>query len=441
MTTTTRTLGLIIKPTLLAMALSSIAWGADSDDHHPEPKAAGTANPQGTGSPHADAKGPAGKDDQDAKGTAEVKLTPEAVERFHITTYHVEPMVLREPILAPGTVSFVPETTTHIGTVVLGRVSAIHAHLGEVVKAGDPLITIDSPELGLAQNDWLQKRAIIAVSQADVNISEKAHERAQVLAKDHGISVSEAERREGDLLKAQANLVAAQAGVQAAENTMRIHGMDQAAIDALAKTGLVSTQLIIRAATTGTVISSGVTLGEVARPEAESLMTIADTSNLVVLVQVPANQAGVVTIGSSVRITAASMPGRIVESSIVYLSPQIDRETRTLQVRVPISGDAGLAAGTFVDVDISPAPKSGGKEAKIIAVPRDALFTVGTSTVVFVADMAHPGTYAMKKVAAAPPLGSLVPIISGVEDDDEVVVHGGFVIKAEFGKAGAKDED
>lgn len=431
-----RSLRILVAPTLILLAMPGLMRGADSDDAH--------SVKTGEKPVAANDKEAAEKKGEEEKGKAEatdVKLTPEAVKRFEITTYHVEPMVLREPIVAPGTVSFVPETTAHIGTVVLGRVSAIHAHLGDAVKAGDPLITIDSPELGLAQNDWLQKRATIAVAQADISISEKAHLRAQVLIKDQGISVSEAQRRDGDFLKAQAALLAAQASVQAAENTLRIHGMDQAAIDALAKTGMVSTQLVIRAATAGTVIHSGVTLGEVARPETESLMTIADTAHLVVLVQVPANQAALVTIDSPVRITATTIPGKAIDSKVAYLAPQIDSETRTLQVRVPIAGDAGLRSGTFVDVDISPAPKGAEKEAKILAVPRDALFTVGGGTVVFVAEKDHPGTYSMKKVAAAPALGSMVPIISGIESDDEVVVHGGFIIKAEFGKAGAKDED
>lgn len=437
-----RALSLLVVPPLILLAMPGLTHGAESTASHPDKAATATDLPAVAEDKEAvEKKEKEEKEAQEKTAGAQVKLTPEIVKRFEITTYHVEPMVLREPVVAPGTVAFVPETTAHIGTMVVGRVSTIHVHLGDAVQAGDPLITIDSPELGLVQNDWLQKRAAITVAQAEVSISEKAHQRAQVLSKDQGISVSEAQRREADFLKAQASLIAAQAGVQAAENTLRIQGMDQTAIDALAKTGMVSTHLVIRAATAGTVIHSGVTLGEVARPETESLMTIADTAHLVVLVQVPANQAALVTVDSPVRITAATIPGQAIAGKVAYLAPQIDRETRTVQVRVPIAGDAGLAAGTFVDVDISPVPKGGEKEVKVIAVPRDALFTVGGGTVVFVADHDHPGTYSMRQVAAAPALGSLVPIISGVDDDDEVVVHGGFIIKAEFGKAGTKDED
>lgn len=431
-------------PSFVLLALAGSGWCADSDDLH-------AAKPTTAEKPAASDKESAEKKEAEEKEAkekgekggepTEVKLTPEMVKRFEITTYHVEPMVLREPVVAPGTVAFVPETTMHVGTVVLGRVAAIHAHLGDAVKAGDPLITIDSPELGLAQNDWLQKRASIAVAEADVGIAEKAHQRAQVLAKDSGISIGEAQRREGDFLKAQAALIAAKASVQGAENTLRIHGMDQVAIETLGKSGMVSTQLIIRAAAAGTVITSTVTLGEVVRPETESLMILADTSHLVVIAQVPASQATLVTIGSPVRITATTLPGKAIEGAVAYLAPQIDADTRTLSVRIPLAGDQGLSVGTFVQADIAPAPKGTEKEPKVVAVPRDALFTVGGASVVFVADDDHPGTYSMRKVAAAPALGSLVPIISGVVDDDEVVVHGGFIIKAEFGKAGAKDAD
>lgn len=430
-----RLVNVTLAPSLLLLALAGSAWSADSDEH-----ATKAGEKAAVGAEKEPAEKKAGEEEAPGEPT-EVTLTPEMVKRFEITTYHVAPMILQEPVIAPGTVAFIPETTMHVGTVVLGRVSAIHAHLGDAVKVGDPLITIDSPELGLAQNDWIQKRASIAVAEAEVGITEKAHQRAQVLAKDSGISVGEAQRREGDFLKAQAELVAAKAGVQAAENTLRIHGMDQAAIEALAKSGMVSTQLVIRAAAGGTVIQSAVTLGEVVRPETESLMTLADTARLVVIAQVPASQAALVTVGSTVRITSTNLPGKAIDGAVAYLAPQIDADTRTLSVRIPLAGDQGLGAGAFVQVDIAPAPKSGTENAKIIAVPRDAVFTVGGGSVVFVAEAGHPGTYTKRKIAAAPALGSLVPIISGLANDDDVVVHGGFILKAEFGKAGAADED
>ena len=418
-----RTLRLLLVPTLMLLALPATLRSAEG----------------------AEAKEPAGaeaKEHEHPEGEpTEVTLTPEVVKHFQITTVPIEPIALREPILAPGTVAFVPETTSHIGTVVLGRVAVIHARVGDTVKAGDPLITIDSPELGLAQNDWLQKRATIAVAQADVSIAERAHQRAQVLAKDEGISVGEAQRREGDFLKAQASLIAAQASVQAAENILRIHGMDQAAIDALGKSGQVSTRLVIRAASPGAIINSNVALGEVVRPETESVMTIADTAHLVTLAQVPASQANLVTVGSTVHITATTLPGKHVDGAVSYLAPQVDGDTRTLQVRIPIAGDAGLTAGTFVDVMILPAAKAGEAETKIIAVPRDAVFAYEGASVVFVGEADHPGTYRMKKIAAGPAVGSLIPVISGLDGKEAVVSHGGFIIKAEFGKAGAKDED
>jgi cobalt-zinc-cadmium efflux system membrane fusion protein len=377
--------------------------------------------------------------DHEAGEPTEVTLTPEVIRHFQITTVRIEPLALREPVIAPGTVAFVPETTAHIGTVVLGRVAVIHVQVGDMVKAGDPLITIDSPELGLAQNDWLQKRATIAVAQAEVSIAERAHQRAQVLVKDDGISVGEAQRREGDLLKAQANRIAAQAAVQAAENIMRIHGMDQEAIEALGKSGQVSTRLVIRAPSSGTIIHSNVALGEVVRPETESVMTIADTARLVVLAQVPASQANLVSVGSTARITATALPEKQVDGTVSAIAPQIDDDTRTRSVRIPLAGDAGLTAGTFVEVMIIPAPTAGGTEAKVLAVPREAVFTFGGAPVVFVSDD-EPNTYRMKKIAIGPAVGSLVPVISGLDGKEAVVAHGGFILKAEFGKADAEHE-
>ncbi len=389
--------------------------------------------------------GPGERVDGPGMGTtaavATITLSPEIIARFAVTTHRLEAMVLRDPIVAPGTVAFRPETTVHVGTVVLGRVATIHAQLGDAVNAGDPLVTIDSPDLGMAQNEWLQKRAAIAVVAADADIAEQTHLRAQLLAKDDNIAAGEAQRRAGDARKAQAALLAARVAAQTAENTLRIHGLDQAAIDALAQTGSVTTRLVIRAALAGTVIASGVTVGEVVRPETEALMTIADTRHLVVIAQVPSADIPTITIGSPARVTTPGRDGNPLAATVAYIAPQVDADTRTVQVRLLIEAGPGISSGSFVDVEISPSPPTGVQEPAIIAIPRTALFSAGGAAVVFVAEAGRPGTFSMRKVAIAPARGTLIPIISGVEAGDALVDHGGFVIKAEFGKAGAKDED
>ncbi len=132
------------------------------------------------------------------------------------------------------------------------------------------------------------------------------------------------------------------------------------------------------------------------------------------------------------------MGDKAINGRIAYIASQVDADTRTLSVRISMTSEQGFSVGTFVEVDITPVASAWGeKEAKIVAVPREAIFTVGGGTVVLVADDDHQSTYAMRKVAAAPPLVSLVPIISGVEDDDEVVNQGGFIIKAEFATSAA----
>ena len=191
-----------------------------------------------------------------AKSDAQVIIIDEEVaKRFGIATKPVELIALVEPIHAPGTAQFDPDSTVHVGSVVTGRVSQVHVRVGDAVKPGDPLIALDSPELGLAQNDWLQKRAAIAVSEAEVQLAEQAATRAQTLVKDNGIASGEAQRRQGELAKAKAEMGAARAAATAAENTLHIYGMDQAAVDALGKTGEVSPQVILRAAITGVVIA------------------------------------------------------------------------------------------------------------------------------------------------------------------------------------------
>ena len=92
----------------------------------------------------------------DDDAPSELKLSPKTMKVLEITTGVVKAQMLRPTFDAPARVAFNHESMAHVGTLVEGRVSEMNVHLGDTVKKGNVLFTIESPELGAAQNAFLK---------------------------------------------------------------------------------------------------------------------------------------------------------------------------------------------------------------------------------------------------------------------------------------------
>ena len=125
----------------------------------------------------------------------EVTLSAAAIEQHGIKLGAVEQRILRPTFGAPARVAFNQETMAHVGTLVNGRVTDMKARLGDTVKKGDVLFTIESPELGAAQNAFLQALD-----------TEAAAGPAVVLAQNNaGVVQSEAEGKAAEAMLAAAS--------------------------------------------------------------------------------------------------------------------------------------------------------------------------------------------------------------------------------------------
>ena len=252
---------------------------ADGDDHGAaKPAAAGHA--QGDGHDH-------GKGGEEVH-TDEVKLTADAVERYGIKIEAAQMWALRPTIVTPARVGFNAEAMAHVGSPLRGRVVEIKVRLGQDVKKGEELCIIESPELGEAQADLLQKRVAKDSAGPVVDLAKASWDRAKGLYdQTQGTSLTEVQRREAEYKGAVAAQRAADAAVTASENRLHLLGMNQAAVDAFLKTGEVAPRYSIHAAIDGQVVQREVTLGELVSPDREAIMVLADLSNVWVLADVP----------------------------------------------------------------------------------------------------------------------------------------------------------
>jgi cobalt-zinc-cadmium efflux system membrane fusion protein len=385
---------------------------------------------------------PAGEATKDEKEPEQVKLPPEAVRKYGIRIGVAKKRKLTSHLVAPARLSFNTEAMAVIGAAVQGRVVEVKVRAGEPVKKGDELLVVESPELGEAQSDLLQKRTAVITAEGAVEPAKSAFDRAKALFdQNQGISLTDLQKREVEHKGAQNALLTARAAAAAAENKLTLLGMDQASIEQLIKTSKINPQYVVRSPLKGTVVERTVNLGELVTPEREKLLVVADTSMLWAVVDVPEARLREVTKESKVTIVVQAAGERTFDGTVSHIAPSVDEATRSIKVRVELKGDPSFKPGMFAQADITSKAKGDSGEDEVLAVPDGAIQTVNGSTAVFLPVKGEENTFVMRPVSTGSTLSGMVSIVSGLNEGERIVTVGTFILKADLLKASAKDED
>lgn len=381
--------------------------------------------------------------DHDEGHSDEVRLTEAAIERYGVKVQAATKRVLTPTFVCPARVAFNAEAMAHVGSPLRGRAVEIKVRLGDQVKKDQDLVVIESPELGEAQSEFLQKRTAAQSAAPQVDLAKASWDRAKALHEEsQGISLAEVQRREAEYKAAVAAQVSAQSAVTAAENRLHLLGMDQAAVRALAQSGEVASRHVIRAPIDGQVVQRELTHGELVGPDREALLVLADTTTLWVLVDVPENRLADIAIGALASISLGLLEGESLDATISFISPIVDPTTRTAQARIDVHQTVGkgLRPGMFARVEITAAPPRGAEPTPVVAVPQEAVQTVEAEPSIFVPVPGEPSTFARRAVTVRPPVGGFVPILAGLAEGELFVVSGSFILKADLGKSSAAHE-
>ena len=169
---------------------------------------------------------------------------------------------VQTPLQAPAVLEADPARVANILPPLSGRISTLYVHLGDAVKAGQPLFTIDSADLAQARSDL--RHARIALTQ-----TKKTLERQQDLA-EHHIAAQK------DLEQAQADYDGAQSEYERAATVFRVIGVDPEAAQAAGS----SRELTVRSPLAGRIAMLNLVPGTFANDNAASLMTVSDSDSM-----------------------------------------------------------------------------------------------------------------------------------------------------------------
>jgi cobalt-zinc-cadmium efflux system membrane fusion protein len=172
------------------------------------------------------------------------------------------------------------------------------------------------------------------------------------------------------------------------------------------------------------VVDLHLVVGEVVGEDSD-VMTIADLSTVWIELDVPQADLNAVREGDEVIVSAAGVGIQAVTGRVQFVSPIVDKATRTAVARVEIPNDSReWRPGLFVTADVP----SGRRDVPVL-VPRDAVQTLDGETVVFVL---HDGEFETAPVALGRSTGAYVEVVSGLAPGQEYVSEGAYALKAEM---------
>lgn len=314
-----------------------------------------------------------------------------------------------EEIRASGRIDFNELYLSRIGANVTGRVSEILAVPGQLVKQGDVLAKITSTELTQSQLAYLKAKS---ASQ----LADQAANRAKILYKEDVIALAELQKREAESSSARAEF-------RAANDQLRVQGMNQASIDRLAKTGVIESINNVIATIPGEIVERKINKGQVVQP-ADALFTVADLSTLWAISEVPESNSYLIRKGQKASLIIPSLRNQEIEGTVAHVDSIVNPQTRTVVVRMELANkDSQIKPGMLATMLIE------SQSIEKLVVPVGAVVREDNHDHVFI--RLDDDLYRMVPVKLGPEGRGYRPVISGLKDGQEIATEGAYHLNTE----------
>jgi membrane fusion protein, copper/silver efflux system len=324
-------------------------------------------------------------------GLAAIAVSPEGLRLAGAETRAAAFGVVARSTRTPGIV--VPDETRvqHVHTKISGWVETLAVNFtGQLVRRGQPLLTLYSPELLASQEEYLRARAA-AARFAESTLPEV--------------------RRGGEEL------------VTAARRRLELFDVPPSFLGELDRSGRPRRSVPLLAPAGGYVTAKQIFAGQQVDPAME-LFTLTDLARVWVEADFYEYEAQAVKIGQQATLDLPYTPGVRLAGRIAYVYPTLAPESRTLKVRIEVANRGlVLKPGMYVDVTVPLEARSG------VVIPDSAVIDSGLRQVVFVE--AGSGRFEPREVRIGLRSGGQALVAAGVAAGERVVTRANFLLDSE----------
>ncbi len=290
-----------------------------------------------------------------------------------------------------GKVTFDETRVAHVHTRVEGWIESVMVDFtGDIVKKGQPMLTIYSPEMLASQQELL-----LASRARDL-----MRDNPLASAAEHGESLFEAAKRR-----------------------LTLWQLSDEQIQQVLRTREPIPNITLYAPTGGFVTERNAFPNQKVTPESD-LYTITDLSHIWIVADVFESDVTAIKIGDPALVSFPNQSAPSIAAHVNYIQPQVDPMTRTLKVRLDaVNPGLRMKPDMFVNVEFGVAT------GKQLLIPSDAVLDSGDRQTVFV-DLGN-GYLEPRHVELGDHFGASVAVTRGLAAGERVVASGTFLIDSE----------
>ena len=340
----------------------------------------------------------------------EVWLSPQQVIDAKIEVKPVGDQDVDDTILTSGRVALDDLRSGHVFSPVTGRVVKITAQLGARVKKGEPLATIESPDIGNTVSD-------VHKAEADLIAAQHDYERKKDLFEQKAGSAADLEAAEDAYRKSKAELERA----RQKQALLRVGSVD-AVTQTYTLPSPIDGEVLMRNINPGIEVQ-----GQYSGGTTQELFTIGELDKVWVLADLYEMDLARVHVGTPADVTVVAYK-KVFHGQVDWVSGMLDPNTRTAKVRCTFDNPGRLLrpemyATAQISVD----------QKKALAIPRNALLRLGEYKVAFIQVGEDPGRVRFQRVPIDVDDGessAWLEVRQGLEQGQKVVTAGAILLSA-----------
>lgn len=365
----------------------------------------------------------------------------DAVGQAGVDVELVERASINEHVVGNGEITYDQTRVGNISSRAPGSIWFVAKNVGDKVRAGEVLAVVDAQAIGQAKGELIDALVQEALQRKTVErlrgLGQGVVAGRQVLEAEAGYETAAVR-----VLRAQQTLANLGLDVDIDElrnlsheeqaESLRLLGLSEA-LESAAGTPVTTANLLpIRSPMDGVVVERNVVAGEVV-DSAAVLLKIADTSRMWLTLNVPLEEAELLSLGQPVHFRPDGSD-REVLGKLSWISTATDRQTRMLEVRAELpNADGSLRDETFGAGEIILRD-----EPEAIVVPNDAVHWEGCCHVVFVRNKHYfdspdsPKVFHVRSVRLGAKNDKYTEVIAGVLPGEVVATSGSDVLRAQL---------
>lgn len=361
----------------------------------------------------------------------QIVLTEAQEKNAKLQTDLLKNMDLELEIMIPAQFKAQNQSVDRIYSPIDGKVTKVFVEPGAMVKEGQPLAQIKSDAISQIQLEFLEKvldmDGNIKQMQAQCELSSSNYRRESILVKEKISSKAEFDIASAEMKKDRANLNALKLQkntlINVYQQRLGVYGAGAGTINQVLRTKKIAPYITLSANKNGILLERKINPGEIVEKDKE-LFNLANLSTIWLVGYAFEKDSPVLRIGQKVRGTLEEEKDKSINGVISYVSPILDKETKTLEVRADIlNKDFNIKPNMYAEMYVSTG------KVKRLAIPNNALENYGDYRFAYV--KIKPHTYEERKITVGKNNDKYTEVISGLKEGEEIVINGSFQLLGE----------